>query len=256
MLGNNSSRFHGEGFEFSELREYVYGDDIRKMDWKSTAKLGKPYVKVYREERELNVIISTMLNGSTYFGLERAKSDYMCEVMALFGFGAVRNGDLFSYINFADKLYKHSKPSKKLYAVGSEVEYANNFDVLGKEGDFDAWTTTLYKRVKRKSLMFLISDFVGDVDLGLLAKKHDLFVVIVRDRFEENPGELGYIRLVDTEDGSSYEGDIGASSVNAYKSALIENDKKLYEQFSRYGIRHLKLYTDEMPAGKIMRKMR
>ena len=256
MLGNNSSRFHGEGFEFSELREYIYGDDIRKMDWKSTAKLGKPFVKVYREERELNVVVSTMLNGSTYFGTDKAKSEYICEVLAVLGFAAVRNGDMFAYYNFADKLYRHSKPSKKLYAVNSEVEYASEFDVLGKEGDFDSWTKTLYKRVKRKSLLFMISDFVGEVDLGLLAKKHDLFVIIIRDRFEENPTDLGYIRLIDTEDYSSYEGDVNGSAISAYKAALIENDAKLYAQFSRYGIRHLKLFTDEIPAGKIMREMR
>lgn len=68
MLGNNASLFQGEGFEFTELREYVYGDDVRKIDWKTTAKLGKPFIKIYNEERELNVVTAVMLGGSTYFG--------------------------------------------------------------------------------------------------------------------------------------------------------------------------------------------
>jgi len=256
MLGNNSSLFHGEGFEFAELREYIYGDDIRKIDWKTTAKLGKPYVKVYREERELNVVISTMLNGSTYFGTVRQKSDYISEVVAVLGFSAVRNSDLFSYLNFADKLYHHSKPSKKLFAVSKETEYAASFNPLGKEGDFKGWTDTIYNRVKKKSLLFLISDFVGDIDLRLLAKKHDLFVVMVRDRFEENPAELGYLRLVDTENGRSYEGDINSATIHAYQSALKENDQKLYKQFREQGIRYVKLFTDEDPILKIMQRMR
>ncbi len=256
MLGNNASLFHGEGFEFAELREYMYGDDVRKIDWKTTAKLGKPFVKVYREERELNVVISTMLNGSTYFGTVRQKSDYIAELVAILGFSAVRNSDLFSYLNFADKLYHHSRPSKKLFAVSKETEVAFGFDPLGKQGNFSAWTDAIYRRVKKKSLLFLISDFVGDIDLRLLAKKHDLFVVIVRDRFEENPSELGYLRLVDTENGTSYEGDINAGTIHAYQKALRENDQKLYKQFKEHGIRHVKLFTDEDPLIKIMRRMR
>jgi len=256
MLGNNASLFHGEGFEFAELREYIYGDDVRKIDWKTTAKLGKPFVKVYREERELNVVISTMLNGSTYFGTVRQKSDYMAELVAILGFSAVRNSDLFSYLNFADKLYHHSKPSKKLFSVSKETEYAMDFNPLGKEGDFSAWTDTIYNRVKKKSLLFLISDFVGDVDLRLLAKKHDVFAIIVRDRFEENPSELGYLRLVDTENGKSYEGDVNTATIRSYQKALRENDQKLYKQFKEQGIRHVKLYTDEDPMIKIMKRMR
>jgi len=256
MMGNNSSIFHGEGFEFSELRVYVYGDDVRKIDWKTTAKLAKPYVKVYREEREMNIVISTMLNGSTYFGTVRQKSNYIAEVIAILGFAAVRNSDLFSYINFADKLYHHSKPSKKLFAVNKEVEYAMEFEPLGKEGNFQAWTETIYNRVKKKSLIFLISDFVGDIDLRLLAKKHDLFVIIVRDRFEENPSELGYMRLIDTESGSSYEGDINSGTIKVYEKALKENDQKLYSRFKESGIRYVKLFTDEDPIIKIMQRMR
>ncbi|NKQ40524.1 MAG: DUF58 domain-containing protein [Sulfurovum sp.] len=256
MLGNNSSLFHGEGFEFAELREYIYGDDVRKIDWKTTAKLGKPFVKVYREERELNVLVSTMLNGSTYFGTVRQKSDYISELVAILGFSAVRNSDLFTYMNYADKLYHHSKPSKKLFAVSTETEYAASFDPLGKKGDFTGWINTIYNRVKKKSLMFLISDFVGDVDLRLLAKKHDLFVLIVRDKFEENPTELGYIRLLDTENKSSYEGDINRTTVNSYQKALRQNDQKLYKQFKEYGIRYIKMFTDEDPIAKIMTRMR
>ncbi len=256
MVGNNASLFQGEGFEFSELREYVYGDDVRKIDWKTTAKLGKPYVKVYHEERELNVVVSTMLNGSTYFGTDRQKSEYMAELLSILGFSAVRNRDLFTHYLYADKLYRYSKPSKKLFAVSKEVEEALSFNPLGKMADYKGWVQTLYRRARKKSLLFLISDFVGDIDLSLLGKKHDLFVIIVRDRFEEDPKPLGYLRLVDPEGGGSFEGEIGNSTIKSYKEALLKNDRKLYKHFKEQGIRFVKLFTDEEPYVKLLKRMR
>jgi len=256
MLGNNASLFHGEGFEFAELREYVYGDDVRKIDWKTTAKLRKPYVKIYHEERELNVVVSTLLGGSTWFGTVRPKSEYMAELLAILGFSAVKNSDLFTHILYADRLYRYSKPSKKIYAVGQELEQALAFEPLGKESDFAGWTDTLYRRVIKKSLMFLISDFVGEVDLRLLSKKHDLFVIIVRDRFEENPGELGYLRLIDMETRREFEGIIDSGTIARYKQALYANDEKLYKQFKKHGIRFTKVYTHEDGALKLMKSMR
>jgi uncharacterized protein (DUF58 family) len=197
MLGNNASMFQGEGFEFAELREYVYGDDIRKIDWKTTAKLGKPFVKVYKEERELNVVVVSMIAGSMYFGTVKQKSDLLAEVVSTLGFSAVKNSDLFSHMLFADKLYDLSKPSKKLFSVHKAVEEIVEFDPLGKEGNFKALVETLNNRLKKKALLFIISDFVGDIDLKLLSKKHDVFAVMVRDRFEEDPSELVYLRLID-----------------------------------------------------------
>jgi len=256
MLGNNASLFQGEGFEFAELREYVYGDDIRKIDWKTTAKLGKPFVKVYKEERELNVVVVSLLSGSTYFGTVKQKSDVMAEVVATLGFSAVKNSDLFSHMVFADKMYSLSKPSKKLFSIHKAVEDVITFDSLGKEADYDALVETLINRLKKKALLFIVSDFVGDIDLKLLAKKHDVFAVIVRDRFEENPSELGYLRLIDMETKESFEGDIDAGTLKNYKKALHENDEKLYKQFKKQGVRFTKIYTHEEPTLKLMKKMR
>ena len=245
MLGNNASLFQGEGFEFTELREYVYGDDVRKIDWKTTAKLGKPFIKIYREERELNVVTAVMMGGSTYFGTVKQKSELMSELVALLGFSAVKNGDLFSNIIFADKLYEMSKANKKFFAIQDAVTKVENFNMLGKGSDFMAFTDTLYKRIKRKSLLFIVSDFVGDINLALLSKKHDVVALIVRDKFEEKPAELGYIRLMDMESSKSFEGNIGNSELKAYEKALEENDKKLYAHFKKNAVRYTKVYTDE-----------
>ena len=251
MLGDNSSMFQGEGFEFAELREYVYGDDIRKIDWKTTAKLSKPYVKVYKEERELNIVVASMLNGSTYFGTVKQKSEVIEELVGLLGFISIRNGDLFNNLIFADKLYHISKPSKKFFSVHKAVELATKFKPMGKNGDFDLMTQTLYNRIRKKSLMFIISDFVGDIDLRVLAKKHDVVALIIRDKFEENPQALGSLRLVDMDNKNSYEGDIDGGAVKRYKEALHNNDEKLYIEFKKLGIRFIKIYTDEIPAVKL-----
>ncbi|MDQ1326023.1 MAG: hypothetical protein QG564_1148 [Campylobacterota bacterium] len=255
-VGNNASLFQGEGFEFSELREYVHGDDVRKIDWKTTAKLGKPYVKVYKEERELNVVVVSVLGGSVYFGTVRQKSDVIAEVVATLGFSAVKNSDLFSHLLFADNLYSLGKPSKKRFAIHQAVEEIIRFDPLGKESNYDALVNTLIKRLKKKALLFIVSDFVGDIDFKLLGKKHDLFAVIVRDKFEENPDELGYLRLIDMENKKSFEGDVDMQTLKHYKKALHENDDKLYKQFKKQGIRFTKIYTDEDPALKLMKQMR
>ncbi len=251
MLGNNASLFQGEGFEFTELREYVHGDDVRKIDWKTTAKLGKPFIKIYREERELNVVTALMMGGSTYFGTVKQKSELMAELTALLGFSAVKNGDLFSSIIFADKLYTMSRPNKKFFGIESTVREVEKFDMLGKKSAYKEFSDTLYKRIRRKSLLFIISDFVGEVDFALLSKKHDVVALIVRDKFEEEPDELGYLRILDMEGEKSFEGNIGHVEIQSYKEALMENDKKLYAHLKKNAIRFTKIYTHEEPYLKL-----
>jgi len=256
MLGNNASLFQGEGFEFAELREYLYGDDVRKIDWKTTAKLGKPYVKIYHEERQLNVTVATMLSGAMYFGTVRQKSEVAAEVAATIGFSATKNADLFSHLLFADKLYDVVRPSKKLLAVHETIERIVAFDPLGKRADFAAMTQTLKQRLKKKSLLFIVSDFIGEIDLRYLAAKHDVFAVIVRDRFEEDPKSLGYLRLIDMESKASFEGMIDDAALKSYKAMLAKNDETLYRHFRRSGIRFAKVYTHEDAATAIMKRMR
>ena len=255
-LGNNASLFQGEGFEFAELREYVYGDDVRKIDWKTTAKLGKPFVKIYKEERELNVVVVSVMSGSTYFGTVKQKSEVIAEVVATLGFSAIKNSDLFSHILFADRLYGVSKPSKKLFSVHKSVEDIMTFEPLGKEVNFTTLVEMLHTRLRKKSLLFIVSDFVGEIDLKLLSKKHDVFAVMVRDKFEEEPLALGYLRLVDMQSQKSFEGDIDSTTLKRYQKALHDNDERLYKQFKKQGIRFTKIYTHEEPALKLMKKMR
>lgn len=255
-LGNHATKFQGEGFEFSELREYIYGDDVRKIDWKSTAKTGKTYIKVYNEERELNVVVATMMGGSTYFGTTRQKCDVMREIVALLGSASLQQGDNFTNYLFANKLIAKTKSSKKYYSLYMALEELNTFEPLGFESRYDIMSKELQLRVRRKALLYIISDFIGDIDFASLSKKHDVVFVIVRDKYEENPEEIGFIGLVDMESGAKMIGNIDNNAIYNYKKSLHQNDAKLANQCMKYGIRTIKVYTDDDIFLALKRGMR
>jgi uncharacterized protein (DUF58 family) len=197
MVGNNPSIFQGEGYDFVELREYMPGDDIRHIDWNITAKMQQPFIKVFREERELNVVLASVLNGSVHFGSKKFKQDIIAEVVALLSFSTLKNGDLLSAYIFTDKMISNAKPSKKLQQVKKNVNEVLEFDALHKQVDFKVLADTLYKRLKRKSLILIIGDFFEIPDFNILAKKHEVIAIIIRDHLEERPPIMGFSSLVE-----------------------------------------------------------
>ncbi len=253
MVGNNPSIFHGEGYDFIELREYMPGDDIRHIDWIVTAKMRTPYIKIFREERELNVVTASMLNGSVHFGTKKFKQELIAELAALISFSVLHNGDLLSSYIFADTMYAHSKPTKKMFAVQKNVGDILEFDPLNKPADYKAMADTLYKRLRRRSLIIVMGDFFEIPDFRLLAKKHEVVAVIVRDRLEESPPEMGFASLVDPETGTTLEGDYNAKSVAGYRARVHAHDRELYERFRKDQIRFIKIYTDDVPSVQLRR---
>jgi len=216
MIGNNPSIFHGEGYDFIELREYMPGDDIRHIDWNITAKMRTPFIKVFREERELNIVLASVLNGSVHFGSKKFKQEVIAEIVALLSFSTLKNGDLLSSYIFTDTMVSNSKPSKKLQQVQKNVDEILEFNALEKKVDFKVIADTLYKRLKRKSLIIIVGDFFEIPDFKLLAKKHEVIAIIVRDHLEETPPAMGLSSLVDPESGMNCESDFTSSSIKAY----------------------------------------
>jgi len=253
LIGNNPSIFQGEGYDFIELREYMPGDDIRHIDWNITAKKQQPFIKVFREERELNVVLVTMLNGSVHFGSKKFKQELIAEITAMLSFSAIRNGDLFSSYLFADKLYKENRPSKKIHAVQTLVQEVLDFDALHKKADYKQMSQYLMKRLKRKSLIVVIADYFDLPDFKVLARKHEVIAIIVRDRMEEHPPAFGFSTLQDPESGAELEGDFNSSTVRAYETRVAEHDHKLYESLRKDQVRFVKIYTDESAAVKLRR---
>jgi uncharacterized protein (DUF58 family) len=254
MVGNNPSIFQGEGYDFIELREYMAGDDIRHIDWNITAKMQKPFIKIFREERELNVVIASVLNGSVHFGSKRFKQDVIAEVVALLSYSTLKNGDLLSSYIFTDKMVSHLKPSKKLHQVQKSVKEILEFEALNKKADYKFLADTLYRRLKRKSLVVIVGDFFDIPNMKLLAKKHEVIAVVVRDRLEENPPKMGFASLVDPESGAVLEGDFNSSSVSDYAKRVHEHDRELFATFSKHQIRFTKVYTDAS-VGVALRRL-
>lgn len=243
-IGNNPSMFRGEGYDFIELREYIWGDDTRHIDWNITAKMQRPYVKVFREERELSVVSVAMLSGALDFGKHERKIESVAQAVALIGYSAIGNGDLFAHYNFSQTLRDEVRAGKKKFAVSQSVDSVLNAQLLNHKADYTAMAQTLYKRLKRRSLIVVIGDFFEIPDMRLLAKKHEVVAVVVRDRLEEKPQPFGFTALIDPENGTVLEGDFNTASVQKYHEKIRVHDGMLFEQLRRDGIRYTKLYTD------------
>ena len=248
--GGSPSLFSGNGLDFKELREYEIGDDVRKINWKVTAKAGRPFVNLFNEERELNILVAFMVSGSIYFGTKRFKQELMAEILALLSYSSIKNDDRLSTLFFSDREEFFMPPTKKMGSLHITLEKALGLDPLEKESDFSAFVRYINERVKRKSLIFVVGDFYGDIDLSLL-NKHELFAVIVRDRFEEEPKLFGEMELVDPNTMQNEEFMLSPKIMKSYKKALSEHDKKLEMHFDQHRIRHIKIYTDEEPFVKL-----
>jgi len=253
MVGNNPSIFHGEGYDFIELREYMPGDDIRHIDWNITAKMQKPYIKIFKEERELNIVIASMLNGSVHFGAKKFKQELIAEVVANLSYAILHNGDLLSTHIYADRLYSENKPTKKVSSITKSVDEILRFDPINKVADYKTLGETLYKRVRRRSLILVVADFFDLPDFKLLSKKHEVIAIIVRDRLEERPVAMGFASLRDPESGQQLEGDYSQKSVERYAAKVRQHDRELYEKLRKDGVRFTKVYTDENSAIALRR---
>lgn len=253
MVGNNPSIFVGEGYDFIELREYMAGDDIRHIDWNITAKMQKPFIKIFREERELNVVIVSVLNGSVHFGSKKFKQEVIADINALLSFSTLKNGDLLSNYIFTDEMLTSSKPSKKLHQIQKSVQNILDFDAINKKVDFKVIADTLYKRLRRKSLILVVGDFFEIPSFRLLAKKHEVVSIIVRDKLEENPPKMGFASLVDPESGAVMEGDFNTSSVKAYAKKVLAHDHELYDTLRKDNVRFTKVYTDSNASVELRR---
>jgi uncharacterized protein (DUF58 family) len=202
-------------------------------------------VKLFREERELNVVVVNLLNSSTYFGSKRLKTEVMGEITATIGLSAVRNRDSFSSFIFADREYFYQKPMKNSHGLYKSVDEVLKFDPVAKELNSELVVDTLLKRVKKRSIIFIISDFYTPIDLRYLSKKSEVIAFIVRDKVEENPPQLGFTTLLDSNSGEPMEGDFSGEALKEYVINRQIFDNSLYEQFRKSGVRYKKLYTDQ-----------
>ncbi len=252
LSGHNLSKLHGEGYDFSELREYQMGDDIRKINWTITAKLGKPYIKELHANRELSVVVCTLMDGSLYFGSGNAKQKKLTEAATLLGYAAQQNSDLFTGLSYTQHKIHATPPTKQLYHIEEFSKTLFEASLLNTTLDYNTAMQDLFKRVHKPSLVFVSGDFLGEVDLSLLAQKHEVIAIIIRDREEESPKKLGEVTLNDPQGGEIIDTYFGQKSIEQYLAKLKENDDKLREHFTRYDIRSVKIFTEDEVVGKLI----
>lgn len=203
--GEYHSIFKGLGMEFSEVREYQPGDDIRNIDWNVTARYGHPFLKIYREERELVVMLVVDLSGSQRFGTrQRFKTEAAAEITAILSLAAIKNNDKVGLLVYTDRIEKFIPPKKGRNHVLRLIREILYFKPEGLGTNTGLALEYLLGVVKKKCVVFLISDFLDDnyrKPLGIAARKHDLIALKLSDPLEIYFPRAGLLRLYDLEKG-------------------------------------------------------
>jgi len=204
--GEYHSVFKGRGMEFSEVREYNFGDDIRNIDWNVTARFGHPYVKIFEEERELTVILLVDLSGSLAFGTkEKTKQQIAAEISAILAFSALKNNDKVGLFLFTDKIEKFIPPRKGKKHVLRIIRELLSFTPEGNKTNIKSALEYMNHAIKKRSIVFLISDFIDggyEKILRVVGKKHDLIGIVVNDQREKSIPKMGLVKFVDAETGA------------------------------------------------------
>ena len=245
FTGEYRSVFKGQGMEFSEVREYQPGDEVRSIDWNVTARMGKPYVKRYIEERELTVMLAVDLSGSERFGTRaRFKSELASELAAVLAMSAIRNNDRVGAVLFTDRIEHVVPPRKGRRHALRLMRDLLVFEPEGKGTDLAGALEYTGKMLSHKSIVFVVSDFQSaelEQPLKLLAQRHDVVAVTVDDPSEQELPDIGLARFVDPETGQVLDVDTSNARVRTQFAAAVAT-----ELASR---RHLlrRLAIDEIP---------
>jgi uncharacterized protein (DUF58 family) len=205
LAGQYQSVFKGRGMEFKEVREYVPGDDIRMIDWNVTARTGHPQVKLLAEERELTVMFLVDASGSGRFGsVARFKNELAAEVCAVMAFSALRNNDKAGLMIFTDEVERFVPPAKGRKHVLRVIRDVLYYEPRRAKTDIAAALHYLNNVIRRRAVVFLLSDFMADnyeAPLRIAAKRHDLIAVTVDDPREAELPDVGLISIRDAESG-------------------------------------------------------
>jgi uncharacterized protein (DUF58 family) len=268
FAGEYHSQFKGRGMAFSEVREYQPGDDVRSIDWNVTARLNKPYIKVYEEERELTVMLLVDVSGSRNFGtISQFKRDSMAEIAATLAFSTIENNDKVGVIFFSDKIEKFIPPKKGKSHVLHIIRELISFEPTSSGTDINQALQYLTNAQKRRCTAFLISDLQdpqfavtetrtknGVTPLVIASRKHDLNIIQIYDRRDTELPDVGLIKMKDAESGVRVWTDTSLRSTReAYAAHWNKQQQNLVALFQKTGINHVSLRTDEDFVKALMR---
>jgi uncharacterized protein (DUF58 family) len=251
FAGEYHSQFKGRGMAFSEVREYQPGDDVRSIDWNVTARLNKPYIKVFEEERELTVMLLVDVSGSRHFGtLSQMKRDMMAEVAATLAFSTIANNDKVGVIFFSDKIEKFIPAKKGKTHVLHIIRELLSYEPSSTGTDIAQALQYFANAQKRHCTAFLISDFIGAGNmyqpLMIASNRHEVNAIQIYDRREAELPNIGLVKFHDAETGNDLWVDTAIPSVrNNYAQAWRDNQNEMQQLFTRTGVDHVSVRTDE-----------
>lgn len=248
--GEYQSAFKGRGMEFSEVRAYTFGDDVRQIDWNVTARSNEPYIKVFEEEREQTLMLCVDISTSGLFGSHRqTKMELATELSAVLAFSAIKNGDKVGMVLFSDRIEKVIPPQKGKNHVLRLIREIFATKPSGKKTDIQSALKYLGKLVSRRAIIVLLSDFEDqnyEKQLKTINRKHDLVNMVIRDRLEDTLPELGLLRLQDPETGQMTVVDTSSKTVRkAYQIERKKQREMLLTFFRKHQMDHVELYTNE-----------
>jgi uncharacterized protein (DUF58 family) len=267
MVGAYLSRFKGRGMDFEELREYIPGDDVRDIDWNVTHRLGRPFVKRFREERELTAVLAVDISGSSTFGsASRTKREFAAEVAATLAMSAVRNGDKVGLLLFSDDVELFVPPRKGRRHILRLVREMLLFKPRRRRTNVSKALGFLNHVLHRRAIVFLLTDFLHEnvdgasarrdviQELGLTNTRHDVVCLHLHDPRESTLPDAGLLTIEDAETGELLELDSKRNSVRERFAAVnAERLAELDRALIRTGVDTLRLTTTEPFAPTLQR---
>lgn len=255
--GEYHSTFKGRGMTFSEVRQYQYGDDVRSIDWNVTARYNEPYVKVFEEERELTMMLMVDVSGSELFGTDKQfKNEIITEIAATLAFSATQNNDKIGLILFSDEVELYIPPKKGRSHVLRIIRELIEFHPKSRRTDFSEALKFLSNVMKKKAIVFVLSDFIAEDyqhTLKIVSGKHDVTGIRVYDKHEEAIPNLGIVQMLDEETGE-------VMLVNTTSRKVRNNYTKFYKEkvdyykdsFAKSGAGVINCRIDESYVKKLL----
>ncbi|CAM1339116.1 DUF58 domain-containing protein [Tenacibaculum aestuarii] len=255
--GEYHSTFKGRGMTFSEVRQYQYGDDIRAIDWNVTARYNEPYVKVFEEERELTMMLVVDVSGSEFFGTsEQFKKDTVTEIAATLAFSAIQNNDKVGLILFSDQVELYIPPKKGKSHVLRIIRELIEFQPKSKQTNISEALKFLSNIMKKKAIVFMLSDFMDDNyerTLKIVGNKHDVTGIRVYDKHDEEIPNLGMVQMLDAETGKTHLVNTSSKNVRThYKANALRLADYFENSFTKSGAGTISTRVDESYVRKLL----
>jgi uncharacterized protein (DUF58 family) len=255
--GEYHTSFKGRGMTFSEVRQYQYGDDVRAIDWNVTARYNEPFVKVFEEERELTMMLIVDISGSESFGTKnQQKRDMVTEIAATLAFSATQNNDKIGLLLFSDQIELFIPPKKGKSHVLRIIRELIEFEPKSKKTDLSQALKYLSSVLKKKAIVFLISDFMTkdyEHTLKIASKRHDVTGIRVFDQREESIPNIGIVNMLDAETGETLVVDTNSKAVRQdYEKYYRENVAYFRDIFSKCGAGTISSRVDESYVTKLL----